>query len=188
MTLVDAADVPALIKGGYEPADVDAALSWASAQVEAYCERQFAYVEDDVVTVTPFRNRTALLPNPPVVSVSLVEAWLPRDGVMAWVPLANYQCGPDGLIYDTSGLPGVAVDYPSWPLLPHSLRVTYTHGFETIPQPVAEAVIRAAAGYLENPWNVSEKRVDDVALRWSVSNPASQVDDVLLAAYRLVSL
>lgn len=190
MTLVAVADVPDIVRAGRSDADVEAALSWASSQVEAYCERSFAYVEDDVVLIDPWRDRASHLPNPPVAEVSKVEAWVPSDGVMAWVELTNYAHTAEGLLYDTTGLPGVEYVYPSWPVLPKSLRVTYSHGFQQIPQPIVDAVIAAVAVYFADPSGaLSMKQVDDVRYQWSGRGAGNTgLDENLLSPYRFVSV
>lgn len=189
MTLIDVDDVPDVVRQGHPDTDLAAALAWASSQVESYCGRRFGLVVDDQVVLTPFRDRSVLLPDPPVVDVSAVQGWVVRDGAMSWVDLHNYAWTTDGLMYDTAGLPGV--DYEaSWPVLPNSLRVTYTHGFADIPQPVKDAVLACVGGYFTDPTGtLAAKQVDDVRYQWSGrGNGATVVDENLLSAYRLVSV
>lgn len=195
MSLVTASQVPAFIAANYDDASLNAALSWASSSVEAYCERHFAQVVDDTAIVDPYwPGRTALLPDPPVTAVSSVQAWLPQSGQMTWVSLTNYNWQPDGLIWDTTGEVGIPRLGPHWPRLRQSLRVTYTHGFITegdganLPQPIIDAVIKAAAGYLANPYNLTERKAGDATYRWSDREKTTLLDDSLLGAYRLVSL
>lgn len=188
---VDASQVPAFLRGAWSDADVSAALSWASSSVEAYCERNFSYVPNDQVLVDPFPvNRSAQLPDPPVESVSLVEGYLrDQNGSMAWRTLTNWMWTADGLLYDTTGQPGTDVSLvPSWPSAPKSLRVTYTHGFPVIPQDLADGVVKAAAGYLSNPLNLTARRVGEVSYQWSDRNTNPVLDDVLLGKYRLISV
>lgn len=189
---VSASQMPSFLKGAWPDADVSAALSWAASAVESYCERDFSYRVDDVVLVDPFPvRRSAQLPNPPVVSISKVEAYM-RDntGATSWQELTNYAWTPDGLLYDTSGIPGVTVvAVPSWPTLPKGLRVTYTHGFQSIPQPLIDAVIKAAGMYLANPFGSTRRRVGDVQSDWDPSLiPNGGLDESLLAQYRLISV
>lgn len=189
MSLVDPDDVPPMLRAGAEDEDVEYALSVASAAVEAYCERKFDLRSNDVVTITSRPNGSAQLPDAPVTAVTLVEAWLPRNGAMAWVPITNYAFTEDGLIYDTSGLPGVPYEgVPSWPALPKSLRVTYTHGYADIPAAVALAVIKAAGDFLANPERLARFRVDDVERQWFDDKGSTIVDGALLSDYRLKSV
>lgn len=241
MSLVPVTQVMGLqsIVGAFGEDDVQVALDRASAAVESYCEREFALVQDDTITVDPvyahikampsiapmsaygsypgygvsfssFGNTyvgQALLPNPPVAGVSSVKAWLPMvsGGAPGWVDLVNYQWTADGLIWDTSGMPGV-VDtdggpVPSWPRMPRSLQITYTHGFvlpgddavtgvPELPDAVASAVIGLTAFYLANPTGAIENRVGEITNRYAEqdSSPAGWLDEKLLGKYRLVSL
>lgn len=189
---VDASMMPSFLKGSWSTADITAALSWASGAVEAYCERDFAYKADDVVLVDPFPvRRSAQLPNPPVVAVKSVEAWMRNaTGSMSWQALTNYRWTVDGLLYDTTGEPGTDVSaLPSWPTAPRGLRVTYTHGFVEIPQPVIDATIKAAAGYLANPFGNTRRRVGEVESAWSETLvQQGLIDQTLLAPYRLITI
>lgn len=188
---VTASQVPSFLKGGAADADVTAALSWAASAVEAYCERDFSYLANDVVLVDPFPvRRSAQLPNPPVASVSTVEAYM-RDvnGQMNWQSLVNWTFTADGLLYDTTGQPGTQIsEVPSWPALPKSLRVTYTHGFMDTPQPVVDAVVKAAANYLTNPFNMTRRRVGEVDYQWSDKGGEPLLDTALLGKYRLITV
>jgi len=189
---VTASQVPSFIKGAWPDADVNAALSWASSAIEAYCERDFTYVVNDVVTVDPFPvRRSAQLPNPPVISISKVEAYM-RDttGATSWQELTNYAWTSDGLLYDTSGQPGVnVVAVPSWPSLPKGLRVTYTHGFQTVPLPLVDAVIKAAGSYLANPFGMTQRKAGDVESAWAVTLlQTGGLDEITLSKYRLISV
>lgn len=184
--------MPSFLKGARSNADIDAALSWASGVVEAYCERDFSYKVNDVVLVDPFPvKRSAQLPNPPIISVTSVEGWM-RDttGAMSWQTLTNWRWTGDGLVYDTTGEPGTDVSaLPSWPTAPKSLRVTYTHGFADTPQPVVDATIKAAAGYLANPFGNTRRRVGDVESDWAVTLlQQNLIDETLLAPYRLITI
>lgn len=188
---VTASQVPSFLKGSASDADVTAALSWAAGAVEAYCERDFSYRANDVVLIDPFpARRSAQLPNPPIHSVSTVEAYM-RDstGSMSWQTLVNWAWTAEGLLYDTTGTPGTQIsEVPSWPAAPKSLRVTYTHGFMDTPQPVIDAVIKAAANYLMNPFNMTQRRVGDVAYQWSDKSAEALLDTALLGKYRLISV
>lgn len=214
-----------MIVGAHTEDEVQLALDWAASAVESYCERQFAYNESDTVNINPYYGdggrAMALLPNPPVWNVSTVLAQLPATGGLSWVELQNYQWASDGLLYDTNryyGMQGVTgssfwsgvanadgyFDYggvPSWPNLPRSLQVTYSHGYtlpgsdpvagvEPLPDGVVAAVIRGAALYLNNPVGAMEVRVGEITERYMSpnQNPAGWLDEKILGEYRLVHL
>ncbi|MEZ0366806.1 hypothetical protein ACAG26_24335 [Mycobacterium sp. pUA109] len=149
---------------------------------------------------------TAMLANPPVTNVSSVMAWMPmatQTGETGWVELVNYQWAEDGLIWDTSGMPGVVMSdggpVPSWPRMPRSLQITYDHGFvlpgapagggPPLPDGVQDAVIAAAAYFLANPTGAVDERTGDVSTKWSDrERVAGILDSTLLGKYRLVHL
>lgn len=154
-TQLSAAFVP--IAATYDDASLTRALTWAQGFVESYCNRAetggFDVVTGDIAYVDPATHARALLPNAPVVNVTLVEAF---NGA-AWLPLTNYAfVGETGLIY---GIPGGSM---RWPALPGSLRVTYDHGFETVPQPLIDCACRLAQQYLENPALKLARKVGDM--------------------------
>lgn len=227
------------IVGAFTEDEVKVALDRASAAVESYCEREFAYVASDSITVDPYFGHVkampaiapmtaygsypgygvsfsaygspyigqAMLPNPPVSDVSLVVGYLPmvNGGEQGWVQLQNFQWSADGFIWDTSGMPGVAMSdggpVPSWPRMPRSLQVTYSHGFTlpgdepvagipALPGAVVSAVIGLTAFYLDNPSGAIESRVGEITNRYAEQStgPAGWLDEKLLGKYRLVNL
>jgi hypothetical protein len=213
-----------MIVGAHSQDEVNLALAWASDSVESYCERKFAYNGNDTVFVNPYRGSggkaMALLPNPPVQNVSTVLAEFPDSGDgLQWVTLQYYEWATDGLLYDTTkyyGLNGVTgssfwsgvvnadgfFDYgniPSWPTIPRSLQVTYSHGFTlpgqpavagvpALPSGVINAVIKGASLYLSNAGGGIEARVGEITNRYDPSGPAGWLDEKLLGEYRLVHL
>lgn len=207
-----------MIVGGHTSDEVQLALDWAADSIESYCERKFAY-KSETVAITPYRGdggkAQALLPDPPVQNVSTVLAWMPINGSLQWTELQHYGWTVEGLIYDTSkyyGYHGVTgssfwsgdtpygyPNVPSWPILPRSLQVSYSHGFALpegdapenapkLPRGVVNAVIRGAAMYLENPAGASEGRIGEITNRFDPTGPAGWLDEKLLGEFRLVHL
>lgn len=161
-----------LIDNSYAPADVAGALSWATSVIEGYCNRSLALVTGDTVRLTPQRG-TGILPNYPVLGITLVEGYMLdlATGAYAWVPITNYYSDDaTGTIYNTTGLAGVIwTGGPSWPWLPGSLRVTYDHGYDPIPNDLRDVCARLAGQYLENPRLMVQRRVGDMEGRFSGS-------------------
>jgi len=213
MSLVPASLVTSsypMIVGAHSVAEVQLALDWASDSVESYCERKFAYVASETVFVDPFVGNggqpMAMLPNPPVSAVTTVQAQESLGSGLQWVTLTNYGWATDGLIYDTSryyGYYGVTStsNVPTWPSLPRSLQVTYSHGYTlpesatvtgvpTLPSGIVNAVIRGAALYLDNPTGASEVRVGEVTNRFNdpSMSAAGWLDEKLLGDYRMIYL
>lgn len=223
MSLVPAEQVMGLpsIVGAYTEDEVQVALDRASAAVESYCEREFAYVASETVNITPRRGGggkgQARLLNPPVWNVSTVMAQMRTGDGLGWIELLYYQWTEDGLLYDTSeyygyngvtgedfwsgGPTGQWTQPPSWPFLPGSLQVTYSHGFvlpgtaavegvHNLPDGIVSAVIGLTAFYLDNPSGAIESRVGEITNRYRQQSdgPAGWLDEKLLGKYRLVNL
>jgi hypothetical protein len=142
----------------------------ASEQVRSYCGQIFDAVADDVVLIDPRPNGTAQLPEMPVTAVTAVSAFMPDPtGVWDWQALTAFAWVRRGLIYDTalilpSDVLNMPVDYPmpTWPWLPGSLRVTYSHGYNPIPAPVQAIVTRLAAQIAANPAFLVSNKVGEV--------------------------
>lgn len=172
----------------YTADQIAGALTWATSVISGYCHRNFDLVTDETVVLTPQRKQ-ALLPEYPVINVSAVLGYMPSHdtGLMAWVTLTNYFWSPnDGLLYDTTGLPGtVWMHGHSWPWLPGSLKVTYDHGYATVPQDLKDVCVRLAQQYLSNPDLMIERRVGDMEGRFSGSAGATftDMDKAVLGRY-----
>lgn len=171
----------------YDSASVSRALSWSESFVQSYCDQTFDLVTGDVAVIDPKPYRTALLPQVPVVSVTSVQGLLPVGGSgFTWTALTNFAVVPStGLIYDTTGEPGVSSSGPSWPWVPGGLKVTYDHGYATIPQPLVDAGCRFAQQYLENPALTMQRRTGDTEARYSgsVGLVLNQFDKRILDRY-----
>lgn len=151
----------------------------ASGVVRDYTKQDFTFLANDVVLIDPRPNRTAQLPQMPVTAVSLVEAYMPDgNGTWGWQTLSypgQYGWSSRGLIWDATQVrppiePGLSPAWPmyTWPWLPETLRVTYSHGFVTIPANVQAIVLRLAAVYAANPTGAQSKKVGEVATVFGV--------------------
>jgi hypothetical protein len=145
----------------------------ASGVVRGYCGQRLDYVADDTVTVDPRRDGTAQLPEAPVVAISQVQGYMPVAGVWGWQTLAypgGYGWVERGLMWDAMRVqppivPGSipAWPQPTWPWLPGSLQVTYTHGYQTIPAEIQAIVVRLAGQFAQNPTFMQSKKVGENA-------------------------
>ncbi|BCP41434.1 hypothetical protein MINTMi27_15270 [Mycobacterium intracellulare] len=188
------------IGGVYDEPSITQALSWAQTFVEEYCNRGedgFDLITGDTAFLDPKPYNTALLPCIPVAEVSSVQGLLPNpDGSgMGWIELTNYAYVADtGLIYDTTGEPGVTRTLGlTWPYLPGSLQVTYSHGYETVPKSLINAACRFAQQYLENPALLLQRGVGDVNDRFAgntggVGIVIDAFDQRILDRYTLISI
>lgn len=144
---------------------------YASAVVRGYCDQVFTFVADEVVKIDPRSDGTAQLPEMPVAAVTSVAGWMPDNfGVWGWQPLTQFGWAKRGLIYNTALInppvtPNPPLDYPmpTWPWLPESLRVTYSHGYNPIPDRVQAIVTRIAVQIAANPAFIQSKKVGEVS-------------------------
>jgi len=115
-------------------------LEGASSSVLAYCRRRtFAEVED-TVTLDGNGAYELLLPGAPVTAVSAVTEDPDGDGTDL---LVDVEWSADGILRRTAG--GRFVRRFRW------YTVTFTHGYETVPEAVRNVVLRVAARGVSNP-------------------------------------
>lgn len=177
----------------YDDDDVTQALAWAESFVNGYCNRSFDVVTNDVAVLDPFGNHSAMLPMIPVIDVTLVEGYLPSTSGMAWVGLSNFWFKKDtGFIFDTTGLPGTVHNTGSysWPWMPGSLRVTYSHGYDPVPADLVNVAGRLAKQWLENPGLRVQLKVGDIEERFNGSFGVTlgALDQAILDRYSLMSV
>lgn len=182
MALADPSDVSAILPGR-DPAAIAAAISYGASAVESYCQRVFEKAVDDVAVITT-AGYEGLLPQWPVTDVSKVEVKsINTAGSASWAETVAYDYTPQGVIYCTLSRDRGGI----WPFgLPGGLRVTYTHGYDPIPTPIKDAVVRIACAYLSNPIAGRTKhKVGDNEDDWSATAAAaiSPYDEAILGAY-----
>jgi hypothetical protein len=148
---------------------------YASDVVRGYCHRQFDFVANETVLLDPRPDRTAQLPQAPVTAITSVQAYMPGPptGAWAWQTLTfpgQYGWRDRGLMWDASRIippldPTLqtSLDWPipTWPWLPGSLKVTYSHGFTAIPPEIQAIVQRLAAQIASNPSFLQSRRVGE---------------------------
>lgn len=130
--------VEAILKrSGLDPDVVDALLARASAAFRGATRQHISRVVDDTVTLDADGSWALLLPERPVTSVASVVV----DGVTL----------TEGTDYEWSAA-GVLKRLGSWPAKYRSVVVTYTHGYDPVPEDVQEAVAeRAALAFTRRP-------------------------------------
>ncbi len=113
------------------------AIEGATAAIQNYCRQQLIAVANDVVTLRSRGQEVLILPEQPVTAVASVV-----ENGTTLVFDQDYTWTESGLLWRWSrGWPW-SVTYPS---IPGSVVVTYSHGYAVIPQPIREVCIRAAS-------------------------------------------
>lgn len=118
----------------------DTLLRDASATVRAYCRRDFTASES--TTRVRVKNGRLRIPNAPVTAVSSITDMNGNDVTFTWYA---------GDVIDFTVAP-----LNEWEIVPLSsplkyVDVTYTHGYDEIPEVVVKIVCRIAATALDSP-------------------------------------
>lgn len=174
-----------------EAARVDALLADASAMVRAFTGQDFAVVEDDQVTLRG-QGGTIRLPQRPVTAVTSVVA-IGGDGapdvtVVDWVwdGIDQIRIGEGSFVIN---LPAVWWDDDGYP---GTYRVTYSHGYETVPADVVAVVCGMVMRTLTAPTMAGGVRSETIgpysyqldAAGTGLSVAMSQADRDALKRYR----
>lgn len=152
----------------------DLALASASAVIRRWTRQQITLVTDDIVTLRVLTEQELVLPQKPVLDVSQVR--------VNSLVLQDWVLSGDRLLR-TGGwrrLPGTAT-YPD----PGLVEVTYSHGYDEIPDEVRAVCIDLAAMSVTNPGGLreSERAIDDWRQR-DVYATETLGSGVLSAAHR----
>lgn len=151
-------------------------LELASDMVRDFLQQQLDYVQNDVVVLTAY-NGVLFLPEQPVTSVSLLETF---DGT-TWSTA-------DPTTYTVALSTGVITATPctgvQWPTDPGTWRVTYTHGFPTLPNSIVAAVLGVAARAYASPVSVDSERIGGYQVKYATLNEGfSAIERAGLARY-----
>lgn len=154
-------------------------LSIASGMVRDYLHQQITAVADDVILVDPIDGSYGLLPELPISDVSLVET---SDGT-TWTTV-------DPSAYTVSKRLGMIAAKPDtgvqWPSEPESWRVTYSHGFATVPDSIVGVVLGVAARAYATPVGVDLEHVGGYQVKYQIESAGfSPLEKIALDHYKL---
>lgn len=128
--LADPADLAAWLPVGEDDPKLLAALAAASSRFRGAVRHRVSFTVDDVITVDGNGSQTVLLPAAPVTAVS--ELLL--DDVEL-IEGTDFNWSADGYVRRLGGC---------WPDRLRCLQVTYSHGYDEVPEEISEAVIDRA--------------------------------------------
>lgn len=156
-------------------------LAIASGMVRDYLQQEITQATDTVL-LDPSTGLTLLLPELPVTAVSLVETF---DGT-AWTTAAATS-------YRVSLRTGVvsAVPYTGiqWPCVAESLRVTYTHGFPTVPDTIVGAVLGVAARAYSSSAGAESERIGGYQVKYQMESEGfSAIEKMGLSRYMVARI
>lgn len=171
-----------------EEARIDALLADASALVRAYTRQDFDFVEDDVLITRPVGVELRL-PKTPVTEVSSVVGL--GGNAQQTVTLAGWQF--DGIdIVDLTGTDGQVLNLPEWwheGWGTNTYRVTYSHGYLTVPEDVLAVLCAMVLRVLLSPSLISGmvgENIGKYSYQLQQSTGAAGASVVLLPEHKAV--
>lgn len=112
-------------------AAASAALRSATAAIRNYCRQMLTEVVGDVITLDGKGRPQLLLPQLPVIAVASVA-----ENDVTLTAVTDYMLGQHGILYRAAG---------GWACGIQNITVTYSHGYDTLPDDIIAVCIRAAA-------------------------------------------
>jgi hypothetical protein len=163
--LASIADLNNFSQLALDPADTSAAylLKVASGMIRRYLEQDITVTTNDVEYADPVSGRMVLLRQLPVTSVSLVETT--TDGGVTWTTVAPAN-------YTVSKRQGVVAAKPwtgiQWGADPESWRITYTHGFATVPDELNGVCCSIASRFYATPAGIDMERTGQRQVKYNL--------------------
>lgn len=139
-------------------------LELASALIQNKTRQRLERVVDDVLVLAGTADWELELPERPVISVASVKV----DGVL--LAATGYRLADSMLIRRTSGWTG-PVD--------SLIEVTYTHGYDPIPDDIRAATLALAARMTSNPLGVRQEGIGSYSVSYGDPSGGGGADDVL---------
>jgi len=131
------------------------AVEAASEICRTVAEQDFDLVAGDIVTLDGTGTDALMLPNLPVTAAGTVTV---NGGTVT-----DYNLGSNGILY--RGTAGPAT-WLTWPVGRQNIRVTYTHGFGTVPADVRMVALSVAQRIVVQGV-ASEESMGDVSVKYA---------------------
>lgn len=161
-----------------DPADTSAAflLKVASGMVRRYLQQDVTATVGDMEYCDPVAGGV-LLSQLPVSAVTKVETSL--DGVTWTVadPATYVVSRRLGIVSALSG---------SWPSRPESWRVTYSHGFDDVPDEIKGVVCSVAARFYSTPSGIDMERTGQRQVKYNLETAGlNAMERLILDGFRI---
>jgi hypothetical protein len=158
-------------------------LNIASAMVRDELQQDLDYVVSDVAVLDPINGTTIVLPQMPVTDVTLLEYFDTTQVPAVWV-------AADPTLYTVSLRTGIVQALPytgtSWPALPASWRVTYSHGFNPIPDGLVGVCLGVAARTYSTPAGAESEKIGGYMVKYAMqADGFTPLEKSILNRYRL---
>ena len=156
-------------------------LAQSSAVIRRYLDMTVTQVSAGVELRTP-RNGEVFLKEAPATAVSLLEVRDPWTGAWSTVPTTAYNVDlEEGIIargfINTTGV--------RWPTDDKSWRVTYDHGFATVPDDIAGVCVGVAARFYSTPAGIDMERTGLRQVKYSLTTDAfNDLEKIVLDGFK----
>jgi hypothetical protein len=157
------ADLASYLQTTVDTASAQLSLDLATALIKNYTRQTLSYVADDTVVL---RGNTAvlLLPQRPVVGTPVVNGLVP-SAVYRFDPPDRLTYGvPSGNLAAAQYANGPNPVYGVWPL---AVTVTYSHGYQVIPDDIRGACISVAARAYDNPQGLRGETIGSYSVQYA---------------------
>lgn len=160
------------------------ALQAATATIQAAADQLLVPVADEVIELDPNRDGTVYLPEMPVTAVSSVELLVPDPvtAALTWTVL-----DPSGYGWNRRGRLYLTRRPRFWPSQQGSVRVTYSHGYEPIPDPLTFLCLDLALRLLENPTKLLSQNIGGIGAGYGTA-ALTDTECAIIGRYSLLEV
>ena len=133
-------------------------LVGVSAEIRKHTGQIFDQVEDDEVILDSIGSSVLLLPQLPVIDIASIEDL--DDDTATFTVVTDYRWSVRGIIRRTGA---------RWAEGLRRYKVTYTHGYENIPDDLTLICLRAAARAAGNPEGLTQESMGNYSASWGLA-------------------
>ena len=171
MTYATVNDVGNAVGRYIDPADpyATAALETATAMVQEYIGRDISRIEDDVETIDGSGTSIIQLTHYPVETVTTVT----EDGET--LTSDDFEWSADGYLRRIGNI---------WNPSLRSIVVTYTHGYDPIPDSIRYITATAASRILDTPSTIKQESIGGYSVTYTAGPPLQAIELATLERYR----
>lgn len=158
-------------------------LAQASAVIRLYLGQTVTAVTGDVELCTPYGG-SVFLKQSPVTAVTLVEVKDYSTGLWTAAASTDWDMDPDiGEIWPDPTSQSNTISW--WPSTRNSWRVTYDHGFATVPDDIAGVCYGLAARFYATPAGIDSERTGQRQIKYSLTaDDFNPLEKLVLDGYR----
>lgn len=186
MTFATKPELEAFLNRTFESAEstqVTAVLDYATAVIRNYTNQTISQATTTDEVFDPQGRDVLVLPEVPVTAVTAVKVVAADDTetTLTFGVNEDYWWRSNGLLYRVGG---------NWGTARNSVKVTYTHGYATIPDDIKLATLQLASKVMDNPHNIRQESVGSYSVTYAGASDELLVSSVrpMLAAYRILQL